>query len=207
MSKEYTASIYPLFSSVVYSTNINVPMKEKDKIFKLIKKQKYIKHSNNIKNSSDISENFFVLNKSKFLKKNIMDHFNYFKDNVLHYKKVNFKITTSWISKTLSGSESEYHPHYNCWYSGVYYPGVDNSPIEFANHNQQHSFFTEATEYNVYNSKVFEIKPNENSLIFFPHYLYHRVKKSNNDRYSIAFNLLPEGSIGFRDSFIILKHG
>jgi len=207
MSKEYTANIYPLFSSIVYSTNINVSMKEKEKIFKLIQKQKYKKHSNNIHNSSEISENLNILNKNKSLEKNIINHFNYFKDNILQYKNVTFKVTTSWISKTLPENESEYHPHYNCWYSGVYYPEKDNSPIEFINFNQQHSFFTEPVEYNVYNSKVFKINPKEDSLIFFPHYLYHKITKTNKERYSIAFNLLPEGNIGSQDSFIKIKHG
>jgi hypothetical protein len=38
--------------------------------------------------------------------------------------KNKFKITTSWISKTIKDQISMYHNHKNCMYSGVYYPDI-----------------------------------------------------------------------------------
>jgi uncharacterized protein (TIGR02466 family) len=200
------SKIHQLFGHAVFETNIDLPFKEVNKILNYLQKEKYINHSNDLVNCSELTENKKILKKQKMLEKYIMSHFNYFKDNVLFFKNLKFKITTSWGTRSKIGSESEYHNHSNCWYSGVYYLQNDNSPIKFKNFNKLHSFFHEPENNNLYNSHVYTIEPKINTLIIFPHYLYHKIEKTNSERFSIAFNLMPVGNIGFQDSFIKLNH-
>jgi hypothetical protein len=60
----------------------------------------------------------------------------------------------------------------------------------------------EPSEYNLYNSSSWEITPKKNLMIIFPSYLFHKVNThiSNENRYSLAFNLFPKGNIGKNDS-------
>ena len=54
------------------------------------------------------------------------------------------------------------------------------------------------------NCKSFELKPEKNKLIFFPSYLRHKIKihKGDTVRYSLAFNIIPIGDVGYYDSFV-----
>jgi hypothetical protein len=89
--------------------------------------------------------------------------------------------------------------------SGVYYPkGNPSFKIKFYNDNKS-QFFTPPTKYNIYNSNEWTISPQNDYLIIFFSQLRHKIILNNSDenRYSLAFNLIPKGKFGAGDSKII----
>jgi len=137
-----------------------------------------------------------------------MMEFNKFNIKYLKYKN-NFKITTSWVTKTLPSQTSNYHNHRNSMFSGVLYIQTDENSggINFSKFNNDSNILLDAEEYNLYNSNDYTIAPENGTLIFFPSEIYHKILKNNSNiiRYSIAFNLFPTGSLGYGDSSINLK--
>ena len=82
--------------------------------------------------------------------------------------------------------------HTNSMFSGIYYYQISDSNLCFENYNNS-SWFVEPKKYNIYNSRQILITPKNNDVVFFPSEVYHKIGTNNstNDRYSIAFNLLP----------------
>tara|TARA_R110000803_G_scaffold69093_1_gene131293 strand:+ start:171 stop:800 length:630 start_codon:yes stop_codon:yes gene_type:complete len=110
------------------------------------------------------------------------------------------QICNSWGYQIgLNNNPSNFHTHANSMLSGVYYltPG---SPIEFKSNNFPIS--KNPFPFNLKNSptpeKFFhQIAPKENLLIFFPSELEHKVTKNFIDeRFCIAFNIIPKGFFG-----------
>jgi len=67
----------------------------------------------------------------------------------------------------------------------------------------------EKKSYNLYNSETWKFSVQSNQVILFPSDLMHQVemKKGNNLRISLAFNVFFKGKLGHRDSLteLILK--
>jgi len=205
-----SAEIYPLFSKPTYVKILDsVSEEELLNIKKIIENNDYQKSTNY--NSSDstkfseISTDLNFLDKSDllFLKKVLTDEFYTFKNNILKYHNNDFEITTSWISKTEPGKESEWHQHNNCMYSGIFYVSTNQNSgdISFETHENKR-FQIVPTEFNIYNSTSFTFSPQNRMIIFFESQLFHKIFKNNSDRirYSIAFNLIPVGKIGSKNS-------
>jgi uncharacterized protein (TIGR02466 family) len=200
------------FAKPIYVTKINF---DYNKVVSLIEKinfkpsgsnkQKYL----NVENISEASEIKNILKNKTFyfLKKLIMIEFNKFKKEYLKYEN-NFKITTSWATKTLPNQTSNYHNHKNCMFSGVLYIQTDENSgaINFINYNNNSSFQLNRKEYNQYNATDYSILPKNGLLIFFPSEMHHKILKNNssNIRYSLAFNFFPTGHLGDGDSSVNL---
>ena len=90
-------------------------------------------------------------------------------------------------------------------FSGVFYVngGDDCAPLLFKK-QPPHSFWIMPDEYNQFNSNTFNFIPEHQSLIFFPSHLNHRIgmQRNSENRYSIAFNIMPVGTLGFADSHV-----
>jgi len=197
--------IYPLFSSVVCGF---IAEENFDEEYKKLKNELFDKTSSEIPNNQYISKNKQVLDNFSSLNKIIFDHFNDFKNNTLKYETTDFKISSSWMTKTPPNAFGEYHKHKNCFYSGVLYFQDDISCIQFQSYNvdNQSIKINDPTERNIYNSTSFKFKPQKNLILFFPSYLYHRMEynSSGRTRYSLAFNFTPVGEIGKgSDSYMI----
>lgn len=119
-----------------------------------------------------------------------------------------FFITTSWLTKIAPGGFSERHYHKNSFYSGVlYFDDYDErdegnigffSPVD-----TMHSFFINPYVVdNEYTAGSHWFKPKHAYMILFPSYLQHRVSvyKGKENRYSLAFNIMPKGRFGIVDS-------
>ena len=158
---------------------------------------------------SSVTLSVEVLKKYPKLKKSIMDNFIDFSTKHLHYDQ-KFRLTTSWITKVCPAVTTNFHNHKNCFYSGVYYfdEYVDGSgKLEFKNPLADlSSFHILPNKYDLHSAFSWSIPPQKNLLVFFPSYLYHRVTKhqGKQNRFSIAFNIVPEGSFGSRDSFYLI---
>ena len=111
-----------------------------------------------------------------------MQEFNNFKNDILKYHNNEFKMTTSWVSKTEPTKESEWHQHNNCMYSGIFYVDTkeNSGDISFQT-NENKRFQLIPTECNVYNSTSFTFKPVNGMVIFFESQLYHKIFKNNSD--------------------------
>jgi uncharacterized protein (TIGR02466 family) len=199
-------SFFPLFSSVIYVSEIEEPTD----LFEYIKNQEFYAQNSITKNKSSAlqSSDLNLLDKFPHVKKKFLNEFYLFKNNVLHYKNTDFEITTSWSTKTTKGTHGSPHKHSNNFYSGVYYFGDcddKTAPLEFTGlFHTPTDFCFEATEYNVYNSSEWSINPQKNMLVLFPAYLVHNIGMhlSDNPRYSLAFNVMPSKPYGTRDNMV-----
>ena len=155
------------------------------------------------------SESLAILDHFPEESKILLKHFNKFKNEILRLETTDFAITTSWATKTLPLSNSEFHNHKNCLYSAVfYYDDVPGGEIEFQSTQGFSSNISvnDPTEWNMYNSYSFRFRPEKNNLIIFPSTLIHRISTnySKEVRYSLAFNLFPIGQFGIHDSSVNL---
>lgn len=158
---------------------------------------------------NEITESVQILNllKNKKIFKNILDKYikiaidKYFEYEIKH------KIINVWGTKTLPGSESLFHKHIHFWLSFCYYPHgkkEDNFNIVFKNPNE-FLFDIKSKNWNLYNSKTWTVPIEQGDLIIFPSTLLHKIGRnvSNEIRYSIAGNILPNGVIGIEDSKLL----
>ena len=157
--------------------------------------------------TNDISTNLKVLNKENllFLKFKIMDLFEDFNKQILKYN-AKFQITTSWFTNSEQGKYGQYHNHSNSMFSGVFYFTENPSSIRFTNFNRCTSFGVIPTEYNVYNSTSWEVKPSKGTILLFPSEIHHYVNISYNKRKSLAFNIVPIGEYGVSDSKVKINY-
>jgi uncharacterized protein (TIGR02466 family) len=119
----------------------------------------------------------------------------------------NFNIFNSWFTKTKTNGFSDSHIHSNSWFSGVYYPEYNKDfNIKFYNDNV-FTFKDTVNNCGIYNSRDWVINPQKNQLILFFSNLRHEICKntSEEDRYSLAFNVLPNGNFGAGDSKVNFK--
>ena len=152
--------------------------------------------------SSLISEDLNILKKYEDLNKEISKAVDETLDEILKLKHINYRIFSSWLTKAAPNAFSDSHAHSNSWLSGVYYPkGDPGFSIKFFYDNKP-PFFTQPTEYNIYNSTERVIVPQDNFLILFFSQLRHQLmpNQSTKDRFSLAFNILPRGKFGTGDS-------
>jgi len=197
-----TANIHLLFSKVLYVKKINIDCNQ---ILNIVKKQTWsvsgLPRDKNNKQISLASKNKKVLDDVKYknLKKEIMKEFYEYAHKILNYTNNEFKMTTSWFTKTYSGQETGYHNHNNCMFSGVLYLKINENSggINF-NNQENFRFLLEPSKYDILNGRDFTIEPKVGHIIFFPSEVYHKIlpSKSNEERISLAFNFLPVGKIG-----------
>jgi len=208
------ADIFQMFSKVFYKSKIEDL--DYGKIINMIDSIEY--HKNDVVNDlsvpniNDASIDKKLLNKPefKFLKDRIVNEFYKFKNEYLRYENNHFKMTTSWVSKTPKGKSSNMHNHNNCVYSGILYLNVNENSgnISFEDMSNKR-FRIIPVEYNHLNSTEIRFSPEIGTIIFFPSEIHHKVMDNNSDiiRYSLAFNFMPEGEIGFEngDSYVNMR--
>lgn len=112
-----------------------------------------------------------------------------------------FRISSSWATRTKPGGFSTKHTHVNAFWSGVLYLSNDSSPIAFIKDTER-GVMLAADKHTRYSVNKIEHKPEMGQIIFFPSTLRHQVciNTSEKNRYSVAFNLLPHGVFGKHDS-------
>jgi hypothetical protein len=192
--------IIPLFAKSVFKTDINIEEKENIIIKNICNKKVFL----NAIGTCSISEDVHILNSKKlnFLRKKLMSAVNIYMKDILKYKN-DFIITTSWLTKTEKNQSSDLHYHSNSFFSGVFYIESDSKSDKiFFENLQGGSWLLEVNEFNIYNSRDLFLPVYKNLLILFPSDMLHKVGKNNNEtpRISLAFNIIPIGEIGIRDS-------
>ena len=151
-----------------------------------------------------MSEDLNILKKYKELREEIDKAIDATLKKILMLN-TDYRIFSSWLTKTKPKDFSDSHFHSNSWLSGVYYPkGDPGFSIKFFNDNMT-QFLTLPKEYNIFNSREWVTIPEDNFLILFFSQLRHKVmpNQSKKDRFSLSFNVLPKGEVGVSDSKII----
>ena len=196
--------LFPLFSSLVISYDLEYNFN----IFNYVKNECEFKNSGHSK--SEITTDTNIFNNFFEEKQYIMNHFNNFKDNILHYESIEFDMTTSWGTKINNNGYIQTHNHSNSFYSGILYlddVDYDNGgKLQFSTVGLYPQSFSlnSPSEFTIWNSRMWYIKPKKNRLILFPSYLYHNVElyTGNLPRYSIAFNIFMTKPFGCADSYL-----
>lgn len=149
-----------------------------------------------------------LLNLPQFsgLKKLIQSHIDQFVYETIGVEKnQSWEITTSWVNKSEPGNYHTNHWHSNSLVSGVYYIKTNpkSGAICFNKERSHHNLwgdtlcidFDRDTDYS---TKAIGFYPEAGDILLFPSILNHSVliNESNEDRYSLAFNVFPRGIIG-----------
>lgn len=206
-----TYQIHHIFPTPLLSHKNFLPKEYLDQVIDCAIKQEYKSgHYENNKVKSSITNNF--LKNLPWFKEEITETFKEYAYNILKVDmNVGFKIGSSWTTLTHPNNNSKSHTHANYYYTGCFYLTGDPSPIEFhlgsSVYNYHERFFLNYSEMNEYNANVISYQPEQNEIIFFPSYLKHGIgtNTSNEDRYSMAFNIHPVGTYGNLDSTIHIE--
>ncbi len=199
--------VLPLFSSPVVNTCVDIDAKS---VLEKLKSLPFNKTAHTLAaddgTNTGISESISILDYFPVLKKKIEDKVDYYIREVLSYKTVNYVITSSWSTQTYPGGVGQGHIHSNSWLSGVYYPH-QCSALQFIKVIRPFLQIEDPEDWNIWNSLQWDIEPVENTLLIFDSQQNHRVSRNTTDelRYSIAFNVMPVGKIGYSDSTLYIN--
>jgi len=162
-----------------------------------------------------INKNILELSEFLSLKIKIVDEFKKYVYDFLCVKEdISFKFINSWIVKHEKGDSAQAHLHANSMFSGCYYllhkPKMGN--INFLKENAINNIgfpnvMLDYEKLNAINCESYTLDCKQDLITFFPSHIKHSVdeNKLNIDRYSIAFNIWPVGSIGDDDYRLELK--
>ena len=160
---------------------------------------KSLKFQDNTQGLTRISKDFFILNQGELseLRKFIEFQIKLYVKNIYNSDD-EVIITQSWVNKAKKGDFHQNHTHSNSLISGVFYPFLDETlpPIMFKKFTREISL--NIKEKNKFNSDIYKLQLKSKSLVLFPSNITHGVpiNKSNNLRYSLAFNTWIKGTIG-----------
>lgn len=200
-------NVFPLFPAVISVCSIA----EDISLLESIKQTDFTAVYEEDINRVAISTTLDLLDEYTAEKHLLLDYFNRFKNSVLRLDSTEFDISSSWATRVSANINTKLHNHRNSFYSGVLYLDdlVSGGELQLTNSNiNSLNFLTSPpSEYNIFNHEIFDIKPQKNRLIFFPSQLQHRITKHymSDYRYSIAFNIVPVGNFGRRDSKINMQ--
>ena len=200
--------VHNLWPIPVYEGEI--PIREKWKI--LIKGTEYERtHVNN----SDISIDRYLLNSMPELKTEIENHCESFVRKYLKVKNnAQFYLQNSWSNIHGPNEDSQIHYHGSSLLSGVYYPILpkNSGNISFHRGNIYTNIFHksirfEYDEHSYLTADQYVVNLKEGVIVLFPSHLEHRVElnKSNENRYSIAFNFYVRGKFGKEEYQLEIK--
>jgi len=196
-------NVVPLFATPVAMftlelDNINILERFKKLSYKLIKEE-----DDFLNKHAYIGTDYTIINKFPELKSSLEEALAYYIKQILQFKAEG-QLIKSWATKTGPGGYSNTHRHANSWLTGCYYPLPEpDTQIEFLR-DTPFEYDTERVENNLWNSYRYRITAIPNQLLIWPSYLLHRIRTNTakQDRYSMAFSVLPKGSFGQMDSLI-----
>lgn len=118
------------------------------------------------------------------------------------------QITTSWFTRTFPNGYCTEHSHCNSWYSAVLYFGdYDDSSSKIMFKTDSPRILVDQIKNNFLNSTWLTLSPQQGMIIIFPSEVRHLVTPNNSEniRYSLAFNIMPKGTVGKGDSSFTYK--
>ena len=119
--------------------------------------------------------------------------------NKLGHTFKDIQISCSWATLVNKDYELPLHYHPNSYISGIFYLNKGED-ISFTDPLHELWYYSNNPQPN-----LFKISPKPGLLIFFPSFIKHQVSKSKeNNRFSIAFNIIPKGRFGWNTSSLNL---
>jgi uncharacterized protein (TIGR02466 family) len=203
--------IHHIFPTPLISYKNFLPEEYFDEAKKIIMAEEYENYHNRTGlTKSTTTKN--ILKKIPWLNEEIIETFKEYIRNIhMVDMSVDFKIGSSWGTLTEPDGFCQWHTHGNYYYSGCMYFSENCSPISFGSasymYDYHQRFMFKYAEVNKYNSNEMKYLPQKNEILFFPSYVRHAIakNKTNEDRYSIAFNIHPTGIYGEHDSTIHIE--
>ena len=195
-----------LWPTPIYESEIPVKEQWKTAVINLEYERTHV-------NNSNISKNRYILNSMPDLKQEIEKHCEIFVRKYLIVKdNAKFYLQNSWSNIHKPNEFSQIHKHGNSLISGVYYPIFPKNSGNISFHHKDSictnlfppSIMIEFDEHNNLNAGMYYIEIQEGTIVLFPSHLEHKVQenKSNEKRYSIAFNFFVRGKFG-KEEYIL----
>jgi uncharacterized protein (TIGR02466 family) len=197
--------IHHLFPTILYSSKI--PEVTKDEMNHIENLEYELMTSKNGKYS--LNKHILKDPALSRIESEIQRHCDLYTKEILQVSlNVEFYIKTSWSVLHNHEDWAQPHVHTNSLISGILYTKVHENcgDIIFYRNSAQHVFppaiHIDFRNLNQLNGEVFSVTPKNNMILLFPSSLTHSVtiNNSNEDRYSIAFDIFVRGSVG-RDEF------
>jgi len=200
------ATVIQLFPISLYKGKMKIDDISKD--FVINQEYERMKSGN-----GDYTKNHYLLDlpEMKSLKEEIMIHVENYVYRYLNVRDevVRFYIQNSWAVKHSPGDWAQNHIHSNCLISGVCYLKTqkNSGKITFTKPDGYTNLFHTSMKLPFFDSgnhncDWWDETPEDNDILLFPSHLMHHVKKneSDEDRYSLAFNLNIEAILKSDDS-------
>ena len=132
------------------------------------------------------------------------EHLQVYTKEVLKIKQ-NFKITSSWTTRTPMGSNHHKHNHPNSIFSGVFYANASSGDIVFdlePTYSKDFKFPYDVLESNVFNSTSWKVPARTGLVVIFPSWLQHYTQTNSldYDRRIIGFNAFLCDGVGEYDT-------
>ena len=124
-------------------------------------------------------------------------------------KTIKFKMTISWCNKTPPGGYHHIHTHSNSLISGTISVTSNHFQRFHSRNNVFSGWILDYDENTDFNAEKIDVKlSNSGTLTLFPSWIHHEVPihQGIEDRYSLSFNILPQGLISpntFNEALII----
>lgn len=200
-------TIEGIFPIPIYISNINRSYTKKElDFFKKSMKNPFTNEGN------VTSDDNYILNKTplKKLKKDLEEHIQIYFEKVYNTKnKIKPYITQSWLNVTNENQYHHVHEHPNSLVSGVLYVDADenNDYIKFFKNPRYQLIKLIPKAFNWFNSESWSYPVATGRIMMFPSSTTHTVeiKKGNNARTSLAFNVFVKGHIGDQRALMELK--
>ena len=198
-----------LWPTPIYESEIPVKEQWKTAVINLEYERTHV-------NNSDISKDRNILNSIPDLKQEIEKHCEIFVRKYLTVKdNAKFYLQNSWCNIHSPNEFSQIHHHGNSLISGVYYPIFPKNSGNISFHKTvfpptnlfPQSIMIEFDEHNNLNAGMYYVEIQEGTIVLFPSHLDHKVQenKSNEKRYSIAFNFFVRGKFGKEEYILEIK--
>jgi uncharacterized protein (TIGR02466 family) len=141
----------------------------------------------------------------KDLKKIIIQNSKNYLDT-LGFIDINLEIINSWATRTYPTQYSHSHIHRNSYISGIYYL-TEGSRLEFYDPTRFNWFVDIPKRGDSTTQSNFDttwVQPLPDVLLLFPSFLEHQITPhtENTTRMSIAFNIVPRGTVGYNTSYL-----
>lgn len=204
MNYEQEQKITPLFSTPLYNDLIDIP----GEVYQVCYKSKFLRVD---ADNGYMSEDKHILDDPRLItfKLAILKKISEYCHEIIGVdNSIKFKITTSWFNKHDPGDEAHSHHHINSLISGVIFLTTPENSGLLRFHNDPFStrIFPPTVKLqldpegarHIINLDQWDIKPGEGKCVIFPSTLSHSVTKnqSSKERYTLAFNVWPVGTLG-----------
>jgi uncharacterized protein (TIGR02466 family) len=200
MEDTIKAEIHSIFPTPIYLTSLNREFTKSELSFVDDTKSKTKENFGNI-----ISKDSYILNQKKL--SNIKEQLDliikdYFDKVISCSENTKPYITQSWINYTEANQFHHRHNHPQSLVSGVLYINADKDNDKIKFFKSEYEFFRpEYKEFNLFNSSSWWFGVKTGDVILFPSSLTHdvEIKKGDNTRISLAFNVFVKGTIGEKE--------